>query len=236
MLTISPGNPSLHDSSTAPTVILRFIGFTLVFQQPVRRVVINIRLADGVSTCVCSSLRLRYRMCRQRFPVQNDSLYALSSFVQSVIDVNGKYKPTNTTTRSTGPLGHSLFRVFPSYWHVVGNPTTFMSAMRLTIHVFDWCSGNTNELGTFNTFDTVYVSPVTGFPNRTWITYGNAGYGIEQSGAVPYEIKGLIPRYNSNLRLLSTRPNRRKQSAKLYPSKAIDNLYAGEYQLRFAMH
>jgi gliding motility-associated-like protein len=101
---------------------------------------------------------------------------------------------------------------------------------------FDVVSVTINELGTAP-LDTVYVSPVNGFPAVSYPESPTATrvIGIEESGAAPYEVRlelvdpyGITP--NPPFIIDWTEVDETNPQS-FIPQKQLDALYAGEYQL-----
>lgn len=102
---------------------------------------------------------------------------------------------------------------------------------------YDEVTVTIDELGTAP-LDTVYVSPVNGFPAVSFPESPTATrvIGIEESGATPYEVRlelvdpyGITP--NPPFIIDWTEVDENNPQS-FIPQKQIDNLYAGEYQLQ----
>jgi hypothetical protein len=235
-LTISgpPGNYIVSlIPSAAPPVILPS-GSTFIFSN-LSEDAYQYQITDGTNICV------------QNFAwdaVANVQATVISSQDSPCFGVPAGSAVIDATGSSTGQY---FFSVDGTAWteFVPGNVVTGLPGLgTYNIRVggsandpcFDVVSITINELGTAP-LDTVYVSPVNGFPAVSYPESPTATrvIGIEESGAAPYEVRlELVDPYG----VTPTPPfivdwtvvdETNPQS--FIPQKQLDALYAGEYEL-----
>ncbi|HND44562.1 MAG TPA: gliding motility-associated C-terminal domain-containing protein, partial [Cyclobacteriaceae bacterium] len=234
-LTISgpPGNLIVSlIPSTAPTVILPS-GSTFVFSN-LSDGSYQYSITDGVNVCVQSFDWGAVQNVQATLSSSNDSPCFGVPSGSAVIDATG-----STTNEYYYSLDGASWTQF-----VPGVSITNLPVGTYNIHVgnaandpcFDDVPVTINELGT-SILDTVYVSPVTGFPGVSYPESPTATrvIGIEQSGAVPYEIRmELIDPYGITPNppfIIDWTVVDENNPQSFIPQKQLDNLYAGEYQL-----
>lgn len=234
-LTISgpPGNYIVSlIPSAAPPVILPS-GSTFVFSN-LSDNNYQYSITDGTNVCVQNFSWGAVQNVQATLTSANDSPCFGTPSGSAVIDATG-----STTSEYFYSLDGATWTQF-----VPGISITGLPVGTYNIHVgnaandpcFDDVPVTINELGTA-ALDTVYVSPVNGFPAVSFPESPTASrvIGIEESGATPYEVRlelvdpyGITP--NPPFLIDWTVVNETNPQS-FIPQKQLDNLYAGEYQL-----
>jgi len=234
-LTVSgpPGNLIVSlIPSAAPTVILPS-GSTFVFSN-LSEGSYQYSITDGVNVCVQSFDWGATQNVQATLNTSNDSPCFGIPAGSAVIDATG-----STTTEYYYSLDGVTWMQF-----VPGVSITGLPVGTYNIHVgnaandpcFDDVPVTINELGTA-VLDTVYVSPVNGFPAISYPESPTATrvIGIEESGAAPYEVRmELVDPYGITPNppfIIDWTVVDQNNPQSFIPQKQLDNLFAGEYQL-----